>query len=204
MQYLIVAAVGTGIGLADVALLLLAQRVESLETFRERKVWRQAPFWIVTGGMLVAGPYLLWLMEEWGYLLGQQILLVGYLLPLSVVDCRHRQFPDLLHVVYGVAFIGYRVFLGNWQELISGCLAAVSMLLFCGVVHLAKKDQLGWGDVKMLCVCAFLKGIPNIIYLLFRGLLVAAVYSMVQMIRHRADMKTEYPLAPFLLTGVLL
>lgn len=56
----------------------------------------------------------------------------------------------------------------------------------------------------MLCVCAFLAGVPSIIYIFFRGLIVAAVYSAVQLIRHKAELKTEYPLAPFLLVGVLV
>lgn len=204
MRYVTAGLLGLGIGAGNVLLLLLMQKKGALPVFDRKGIYRSIFFWLETAGMMLAGVYFMWLIEEWCYLLGVQLLLAGYLLPLSIVDLKYRQLPDLFHVVYGAGFVLYKVFAGSWYELLNGAVAAVCMLLFFGAVHLVKRDQLGLGDLKMLCVCAFLAGIPSVIYIFFRGLIVAAVYSVVQLVRHKAELKTEYPLAPFLLAGVLL
>ncbi len=204
MRYMMAGMLGLGIGAGNVFLLLLMQKKEALPVFEKKEIYRSLPFWLETVGMLLVGVYFMWLIEEWGYILGVQLLLAGYLVPLSIVDCRYRQLPDLFHVVYGCVFVLYKVFAGSWHDLLNGAVAAVCILLFFGAVHLVKKDQLGLGDLKMLCVCAFLAGMPGIVYIFFRGLVVAAVYSVIQLIRHRAELNTEYPLAPFLLVGVLV
>ena len=204
MRYIMAGMLGLGIGTGNVFLLLLMQKKEALQVFEKKGIYQNFFFWLETVGMLIVGIYYMWLIEKWGYILGVQLLLAGYLLPLSIVDYRYKQLPDLFHAVYGVVFLLYKVFTGSWYDLLGGAAAAACVLLFFGAVHLVKKDQLGLGDLKMLCVCAFLAGVPSIIYIFFRGLIVAAVYSAVQLIRHKAALKTEYPLAPFLLVGVLV
>lgn len=204
MGYIVAGLIGAGIGIADVLLLLLAQKTEAFIIFDGEKVHLQKEMWITIVGMSLICVYLKWLIGDQRYILGVQWLLAAYLLPLSIADHKYRYLPDTLHIAYGIIFFAYKLTCGSWHELINGGLAAGGVFLFFGAVCLVKKDQFGVGDLKTLCVCAFLAGIPGIIYSVFRGLLIAAVYSVIQMIRHKAELKTEYPFVPFLLIGVLI
>lgn len=154
--------------------------------------------------MPLIAAYLLWLMGGWSYRFGIELLLCGYLAPLALLDYRYKILPDSCHIVYGVIFLAYKLLFGSWYELVNGIIAMAGILLILGLISLAKKNQLGLGDVKLLGVCAFLVGMPGILYLFLRGLIVGAVYSAVQLFRHRADLRTELPLVPFLLAGALL
>ena len=78
------------------------------------------------------------------------------------------------------------------------------VFVFLGLICWLKKEHFGLGDFKLLCVCGFLVGMPGIFYLFFRGLAAAALYSLVQMGRKKANLKTEFPFVPFLLLGVLI
>lgn len=204
MAYLTAMIAGLLLGFADLALLVGTQRREKLSLFEEKPLYRQKLFWALPLGMALIGLWYMWLIGGWGYSFAMQLLLCSYLFPISLVDIKYRLLPDLFHIVYGVVFLAFQFFFGTWADLKSGIVGTVCVLVFLGAVHLVKKDQFGLGDLKALCVCAFLAGVPGIIYLFFRGLVAAAIYSIVQLFRHKADLKTEYPLAPFLLIGALI
>lgn len=204
MTYGIALSAGVILGLADLGLLFLAQKREGFVLFEKKRPWKQKTVWIVLCGMGACGLWLVWVTDGLGYHFGRQMLLCGYLLPLSLTDVKYRQLPDLIHPVYGALFLLFHFFCGTWGDLRSGLVGTVVTLVFLGAVHLVKRDQFGLGDLKTLCAAAFLMGMPGIAYLFFRGLVAAAVYSGIQLLRRRADMKTEYPLAPFLLIGALL
>jgi len=204
MQYIVVGAIGLTIGIMDLVLLQFVQKKEALMVFDKRPLYSQKVIWFILAGMVLAGVYFQWLVGEWRYTMWSQILLVGYLLPISIVDYKYKQLPDLFHVVYGIVFILFKILLGTWKELWNGTVGVLIILVIFGIVYLVKKEQFGLGDLKALCVCAFLVGIPSIFYIIFRGLLIAAIYSVVQLLRHKAGLKTEFPLIPFLLLGVLI
>lgn len=204
MTYLTAMIAGLLLGFVNLVLLAFVQKLEKLVLFKEGKPYRQKIFWAVPLGLGMIGLWYMWLIGGWGYSFTMQMLLCGYLFSLSIVDLKYKMLPDLFHIVYGVAFFVFKFFFGTWGDLGSGVLGAVCVFVFLGAVHLVKKDQFGLGDLKALCVCAFLTGMPGIVYLFFRGLVVAAVYSVVQLLRHKAELKTEYPLAPFLLIGALI
>lgn len=204
MQYMIIGAVGAGIGIIDLLLLLLVQKREELIVFDKKPFCRPQIVWGVVAGMILAGIYFTWLVGEWPYTMWSHLLLVGYLFPLSIVDYKYKQLPDTFHVVYGIVFVLFKVLFGTWRELLNGGTGVLVILVLFGAVCLVKKDQFGLGDLKALCVCAFLVGIPSIFYIFFRGLIVAAIYSIVQLLRRTAELKTEFPLIPFLLIGTIL
>lgn len=204
MKYGMAGVLGVGIGIVNLGLLFLVQKREGIALFSFSKWYRAPVFWVSLTGMAGAAVYLTWLLEEWDYVWGVELLLCAYLLPMSLVDYRYRILPDLFHMVYGIVFVFYKVAFGSEYDLWNGILAVACVFLFLGVVWMVKKEQFGLGDLKLLCVCGFLVGIPGIVYLFFRGLVAAALYGMIQMGRRRANLKTEFPFVPFLLIGVLL
>ena len=204
MQYMIMGASGAGIGIIDLLLLLLVQKKEGIIVFDKKPFCRKKLVWGVVAGMVLAGIYFTWLVGEWPYTMWSHLLLVGYLFPLSIVDYKYKQLPDTFHLVYGIVFVLFKVLFGTWRELLNGGIGVLVILVLFGAVYIVKKEQFGLGDLKALGVCAFLVGIPSIFYIFFRGLIVAAIYSIVQLLRHKAGLKTEFPMIPFLLIGVLI
>lgn len=204
MNYLTAGIVGAGVGILDFFLLLLAQKQEKICLFSRKIFYKQKVFWFLLFGMVVISVYFMWLIGDWEYLFGVELLVCGYLLPLCVTDWKYRILPDLFHIVYGVVFAGFKITCGTGYDLVNGGVSVLCVIVFLGAVHLLKRDQFGMGDLKLLCVCAFLAGMPAILWLFFRGLVIAGIYSVVQLLRHRADLKTEYPFVPFLLIGVLI
>lgn len=204
MTYVTAAAAGFAVGIGDIFLLFWAQKREDLMILHRKKIYRQKPVWFLTLGMTAVSVYFMGMIGSWNYLFGAELLICGYLLPLCVTDWMFRILPDTFHLVYGAVFAGFKVCLGTGYDFWNGCAAALCVLVFLGAVSLAKRDQLGMGDIKLLCVCGFLTGFPAIAWLFFRGLAAAGIYSAVQMLRRKADLKTEFPFVPFLLIGVLI
>ena len=70
--------------------------------------------------------------------------------------------------------------------------------------HLLRPAAIGRGDVLLLAACGLGAGFPGIIYVLTRGLGAMAVVSVVQLLRRKVTIRSELPLAPFLLFGALI
>lgn len=204
MDYLAAGAAGFAIGILDYILTLWAERRENFSICGKKGFYRQKLFWFLAGGMAAVSVYFMWRIGSWNDLFWVDFLICGYLMPLCVIDYIYRFLPDLFHLVYGALFVCFKMSCGTGYDLINGGMAVVCVLAFLGAAHLVKRDQFGMGDLKLLCVCGFLAGMPAIAWLFFRGLIVAGVYSAVQLTRHRADLKTEFPFVPFFLIGILI
>lgn len=204
MIYVEAGIVGLLIGILDIVLMWLSQKKEKIIFFDKKHNGFQKTFLIVSVCMVGIGLWFIWLLEKLDYIMGMELLLCGYLLPLSISDYRYRLLPDTFHIGYGVIFLLYKLLFAEFYDWVNGGIAVIIILAVLGFVYLLKKEQFGLGDLKVLCVCAFLVGMPGIIYLFFRGLVVAAIFSIIQLIRKKIDLKTEFPLMPFILIGVLI
>ena len=204
MKYGMAGILGLGIGIGNIILMFLVQKKEKILLFSAKRWYREPAFWIILIGMAGAAVYLTWIFEEQSYIWGVEMLLCAYLLPLSWIDFRYQILPDFFHIIYGVIFFSYKLKWGSTYDFWNGVFAAACIFLFLGMVWLLKREHFGLGDLKLLCVCSFLVGMPGILYLFFRGLIAAAFYGLIQMGRRRANLKTEFPFVPFLLIGVLL
>ena len=203
MDYFIAAIFGLVIGIFDILIMFFIQKKEEIVIYT-KDFYKQKSFWAVILGMPLISVYFMWLSTEPSYLFGSGIILCGYLLILSISDYKYKMLPDMFHIIYGIIFIAYKLCFGTWYDLINGIVGLIVVGIIMGAVYLVKKDQFGMGDLKLLCVCAFLLGMPDIMYLFFRGLVAAAVFSVIRLLRHKADLKTEIPLVPFLLIGAII
>lgn len=204
MQYFIAAAMGFGIGILSLIFMMIMKKREGLNAFTEEKWYQYKALWIILIGMPLIGIYLLWLAEGFNYEYGVKFMLAAYLIVLCIYDTKYRMLPDICHVIYFVIFLVYMFFAGSWYDILNGIFGVLLTLVIFGIAYLIKKDQFGIGDVKVLCVCAFLVGVPDIFYLVFRGLLLAAIFGIIKLVLRKAELKTELPLVPFLLVGVLV
>ena len=102
------------------------------------------------------------------------------------------------------------VFLTGPEALIFGRLAAVCgaaliLLLFrWGYKAVRKREGLGLGDVKLLAMVAAFLGFWPALLTLFLGVMLAAAYAVVLLLRRKADAMTKLSLGSFLGVGGLL
>lgn len=204
MNYFISAMIGLIIGIFNILLMFIIQKKENLIVFNRDNFYRQKSFWFAWVGMILIAVYFRWIFEEFTYNCVMCIILCGYLMIMSVTDYKFKQLPDIFHIIYLLIFIIYKLLFGDFYDLMGGVISLIVTFLILGLIYLTKKEQFGLGDVKLLSVCAFLLGFPNIAYFFFRGLLVAGVFSVIRIFVHKADLKTEIPMVPFLLIGALI
>ncbi len=102
------------------------------------------------------------------------------------------------------------VFLTGPENLIFGRLAAVcAVALLLWMVRLTYKlirgrDGMGLGDIKMMAMVTAFLGFWPAILTLFLGVMAAAVYSVVLLVRGRANASTRVPFGSFLAVGGML
>lgn len=150
------------------------------------------------------GWYIAWLYGVLGRDFWGMLLISGALLSASLTDVSQREISVRAMAVYAVILMCYQIVGMNLFVCINALLGAVAGCLILGVPYLLRPGSIGRGDVLLLTVCGLGTGFPGIIYVLTRGLLPMAVVSMVQLLRKKATVRSELPMAPFLLFGALI
>lgn len=167
--------------------------------------WRRV--WLVMVLVSVAvGVYGAWLFGAPNADFFSFALLGCYLLAMAVTDLRGRYIPDDATVVFALVALAFRLTLGPpvAAHLLNGLIGALAGGILLGLPHLLRKDEVGLGDVKLVAAVGLMVGFPSVIYLLMRALLFMALFSVIQLLRKKAALKTQVPLAPFLFLGALI
>ena len=150
------------------------------------------------------GLYSAWLYGTWcRELVGLQ-LLCSYLLAASVTDLRGRRIPDDMSLFFAALFALWQVSSFSLTQLLSTVLGGVTGGLLLLVCHLARREAIGLGDVKLLAVCGLITGFPGVLYVFVRAMVAIFIYSVVQLLRRRLNRGAQVPLAPFMLFGALI
>lgn len=88
--------------------------------------------------------------------------------------------------------------------LISALAGAMTGGVIFGICYLISRGGIGAGDVKLFIVIGFFTGSKAVMAIAFLAVCVAAIYSIVQLIRKKTDMKQTIPFGPFVLVGTIL
>lgn len=96
-------------------------------------------------------------------------------------DYRYKKIPNFLIVVMGVLGVCRRFSRGGALEMVP-CVGA-AVLVMCLLYPLFKVGTVGAGDVKLLGVTAGYLPFKKVLVFLFLSLLIAAVVSLVKMVR---------------------
>lgn len=192
MAYLAGAAVGCGNGL------LAAWLAWERQDLKKKGVGTAAAL-----GALF-GVYSVWLYgalnrDFWG-----MVLLAGLLLSASLTDVSQKKISVRAVAVYAALLAMYQIAGLNVFVCINALLGAGAGAVIFGLPHLLRPAAIGRGDVLLLAACGLGAGFPGIIYVLTRGLGAMAVVSVVQLLRRKVTIRSELPLAPFLLFGALI
>jgi len=132
------------------------------------------------------------------------------------IDFEHRLIPDATTypaIVLGLAFSA--AFPSAWgvkSHLVSGLLALGSGAAAGGALALfalagraiAKREVIGWGDVKFVTAAGVLLGLPGALFAMLAGSLLGTLYGVGCAVRSRRPLaRTSIPLGPFLAAGCL-
>ena len=147
----------------------------------------------------------IFLWKNYGYhwlKIVRYVILTACLVPLGIIDYKQRIIPNkILLVMTGIRAV---LLAGDmlvypdykWELIVSA---------FCGMaIGFVTRKSIGLGDVKMVAVIGFYLGLSQIWSAMVTGLLLAGIFSCIQLARKKVSMKDFIPLAPFLSAGTIL
>lgn len=126
----------------------------------------------------------------------------GYLIPCAVSDLRRRSIPCWLAAGGPLLSAGWMLVRimtesSDWMEFPTAMIPGAAVL---GLSFLTE-GQIGTGDGLVLICLGFLLGCRRTLFILFIGLLLSSICSVVLLIRRKAGRKSRIPWMPFLFGG---
>lgn len=165
---------------------------------------------IFTAILCVLGTFLWW---NYGYhwlKIIRYLCLTFFLIPIGAIDLEKRIIPNkILLVMLGIRalllagdLLAYPTYA---KELLISAFGGMLLgfLVFLLAYGLSRKS-IGLGDVKLVAVLGFYLGMSLVWTVMVAGLLLAGIYSCIQLARKKVSMKDAIPLAPFLAAGTIL
>ena len=133
------------------------------------------------------------------------------------IDAEHRIIPDALTfpaLLFGIAVHGIFPSICGLKSIAGGLLYAVvsaagpglflALFAFLGN-KIARRDVLGWGDVKFVAACGALLGIPGALFVLLAGSFSGMVFGVILSLkRHRPLSRCAIAFGPFLAAGAVV
>ncbi len=192
-----------GVGIAFAALGGAAERLASVwpadEASRRRPGLRTIALAAAAG---VAGGAIAWRSSLPAWATAVQLMVLALLVLLTATDLEQRRLPHLLLdplLVVAVAFVPFNPGVGELDAVI-GAVAAVASL---GLLGLAIRGGLAFGDLLLVAALGLLLGWPAIFIAIFIAALLAAGFSVVLLLTKRARIDSYIPFGPFLVIGTV-
>ena len=167
---------------------------------------------LITGSLVALAAVKAGLSQQLASVIPLWMLLIFFGISCSVTDLRFRIVPDKLTFT-GMIFAAVTSALmpaawGTevwWKALIysviSGIFPAVFLAIFAvSGKFIAKRDVLGWGDVKFTMMCGMYTGSYGIFFALLAASFTGTVFGLAA----KRKLDAELPFAPFIFGGVLL
>lgn len=135
-------------------------------------------------------------VAEHGWLICR-VVFAGYLGVLTVMDIRYKQL-NLLFLLSGVVPVTVGWFCGSGiHPLLSVTGAGVGLIFL--LASRVTEESFGYGDSILILIMGGFLGFWNILSLLTAAFLMAAVFSVIMLIRKRFSRKSAFPFVPFLM-----
>lgn len=120
----------------------------------------------------------------------------GYLAVLAIIDIRKRKL-NLLILTAGFLFIPAGVLCGGRTPVVYLAAGAAVGVIFLGVSRVTKQ-AFGYGDSILIIIIGGFLGFWDILSLLGGAFTLAAVFSLILLIKSRFHRKDSFPFVPFL------
>lgn len=151
-------------------------------------------------GLCIYGDWLFGIGREYSSFL----LITSYLMAITPKDIKEHIISDRTTIIFAVVFALFRASSLEWGQLQDALSGVVVGVILLGLPYLIRKNSIGMGDIKTVCVCGILLGGLGTIYFLLRAFIAIFVYSVVQLLRKKVTLKSETPFAPFLLVAAII
>jgi len=190
-------------GLAFAAIGAAAERLASVwppdEASRRGPGPRTAALAVAAG---LAGGGLAWRASLPGWAAAIHLAILGLLVLLTATDLEQRRLPHLLLdplLVLAIAFIPFNPTV-EWFSAVIGALAAVG---FLGLLGLAIRGGVAFGDLLLVSALGMVLGWPSIFVAIFIAALLSAGVGLVLLVTKRAGLQSYIPFGPFLVIGTV-
>ncbi len=152
------------------------------------------------------------LAQQYASVIPAWMLLVFFGMACAVTDLRFRIVPDkltftgMIFALLAAALLpaawGVEVW---WRSLLFSLISGIAPALFLAIFAIlgkliAKRDVLGWGDIKFTMMCGMFTGLFGIFFALLAASFTGTVFGLVA----KRKLNAELPFAPFIFGGVLL
>ena len=146
------------------------------------------------------------------------MIAISVFLCMAFIDLEHTYIPDGMQITIGVlAAIALCLDFTNarglgfndgimWYDRLIGCGGALVLflLIYLGGYLAYKREAMGIGDIKLVAVAGLLLGWQSMIVALIIGAVTAAIVMVIARKVRNDEKNHEYPLGPFLVTGILV
>ncbi len=162
-----------------------------------------------------AGTALLFALVAWrvgahGDLPAHLVAAAGFV-SLSVIDLQTKRLPDLVVfpsiVLTALGFVAAAMIDDRFGDLGRAGIGAAVAFGALLVVHLARPDGMGFGDVKLALLCGLVlgwHGLANVVVGMYGGFVLGAVIGVALMAFGRVRRGVTIPFGPFLAAGTML
>ena len=147
----------------------------------------------ITAGAVHTAP----LAHLWDAAIITALFFFAALIYAAAQDIRTKEVGDYIHVIIAVtAFIGFDR--ANVLAMLAGAVLSALPLLIAGVV---KRGCIGGADSKLMAASGLILGASRGVIALMIGLFLGVACTFLYRKTKQADMKTSFPLVPYLAAG---
>lgn len=128
-----------------------------------------------------------------------QIAFLVYMIILAVMDIKKRQ----VHLGFLLSGIIWGILAGMCErkvlagEIIAGAVVGVLFILLSKLT----KESFGYGDSILIVIMGVFLGFWNLIAVLFISFFLAALFSIIMLLKTKFNKKSKFPFIPFLMAS---
>ena len=131
------------------------------------------------------------------------LVILGLLVLLTATDLEQRRLPHLLLdplLLVAIAFVPFNPSV-EWRSAAIGSLAAIG---FLGLLGVAIRGGVAFGDLLLVAPLGLLLGWPAIFVAIFVAALLSAGVGVLLLVTKRAGLRSYIPFGPFLVVGTVV
>ncbi len=161
---------------------------------------------------ILLGVVCAYLFRKYEYTLSKMIryeFLIYSVLIVAYIDRLWKTIPNRILIVMGVIRIvillaEILLYRDNWIDILSFTFGGliIGFTLFIIIYYISRKG-IGMGDVKLLSIEGAYVGAAVLYAVVIVTLLCTVLYSVIQLVRKKINMKDQIPFGPFIASGTL-
>ncbi len=132
----------------------------------------------------------------------EMICMIVMLLHMSVEDIRKRTVPVIPMMIWGMAGVLLHLYNGriSYVSMLGGLIPGIVVYVLSILTH----EKIGKGDAILLVITGIYMGFWGNIFMLWIGMIMAAVGGVISMTFFKKGKNYELPFVPFLFAGFLM